>query len=136
MKNVAKLEDYELWKLSSHVTKFMLATLEKYPEEIQYPMDFRLREASIYITTNTAASFGSIDPRDKVWQLGKMRSSLYELKSIYKLMHDTKIVTLDPQVMVDINNISDIVTKEISDERLHIKDWYSEMSAPVKESVA
>ena len=130
MKNSIKLEDNEIWKLAHIISIHFLDILEKYKEDLYYPIDFKLREAAITIATTTAAAIGLIDPRDKIWNYGKARGNAFELKGMYKLLHATKVITIDPEIMLKLEVAVELLDIEIKIEYANLQKWFKDMGSP------
>ena len=129
MNDTIKLEDNPVWKLAHKISIYMLEILDKYKEDLYYPIDFKLRDAAVTIATTTAAAIGSIDPRDKIWSFGKARGNAFEIKGIYKILHDSKIITIVPEIMLHLDAVVELFDQEIKTEYGNLQKWYKDMGS-------
>lgn len=122
------LEDSKLWKKCCKIGEIMHAFLGSLPEDENYPMGYKCRQYSFDVSSCVAEAIGSIDPRDKVWQLGRARSVLFAAKDAYKQASQKNYIKLDPDFMVLVEEATVLIDEEIEACRKDIPRWYKEMS--------
>lgn len=126
----ARLEDSPIWKNIFEISKQVQEEYEALPDEDKFPYEFDLKNEAIACVKHAAEAAGSIDPRDQTWQLGLTRSRLFAVKSTLKLIYGYKLLDVNPELMVLIDNtvkLIDAETKKLPEE---IKQWQKAFELP------
>jgi hypothetical protein len=111
----AKLEDNTLWKQATKLSELFYGLLDEFPEEERYIAASKLRSLAFNLTVDIAESLGSITPNNRSYYMGLARRDVYGLKATYRLSGRQKLISLDPQVMVELDNVLGQVNAEIED---------------------
>jgi four helix bundle protein len=130
---MSSLDDSKLWKLAIGIAEEAYTRLDDFPEEEKWGLAAKLRGRSGDVTTHVAEALGSIDPRDTKWLLGKARSNLFAVKSIYQLAHKTGILPIIPESMVKIEAAAKEIDTLIGKAADDIPLWFKEMENPKKD---
>lgn len=129
---MSSLDDSKLWKLAIEIAEEAYARLDDFPEEEKWNLAAKLRGRSGDVVTHVAEALGSIDPRDTKWSLGKARSNLFAVKSIYQLAHKISMLSVVPESMLKIEAATKEIDKLIGKATDDIPLWFKEMESPAK----
>lgn len=127
-----KLEEYELWRLVSHIAEECYARLQDFPDD-DYAMKSKLQDRAFDVTSDVAEGFGSIDPRDASWYFGMARRSIFGIKNVLSLASKAGYIEVNPELMVEIERATTAIDAEIRKEIANIPAWYKEMDAKHKD---
>jgi hypothetical protein len=123
MKQVAKLEDSELWKAMYDLARDVFSSFDELPKEEDFQLKFALRSDCFTISSSSASAAGSINPAERLSHLSNVRSALFNMKSLFKtarLRYETKI---DPDIMLKIDKLVADIDKEVVEMDQQIHDW-------------
>lgn len=132
MSKVTKLEDSKLWQLASQIAEQCYGLLDDFPEEEKWGMQNKVRTRAFDLSSDIAEAIGSIDPRDIKWQLGLARRDLFGLKNALRLANKSGYTEVPPELMIQIDKISELIDKEIDDATKNIPLWFKEMEPPAR----
>lgn len=135
MKQITKLEDSKPWRKAIDIAVDAYATIEDLPKEEEWDMKVRLHQHAFGLTDELAAAYGSLDPRDRIWQLGKARSHLLAIKNAYILSYKSGQLPEKSEVIVLMNECVALIDEELADSDVAIQSWY-ELMREKKESAS
>jgi len=117
----------KLQGMLSKIGKSMYVCSEDIPEDEKWSIQSKLRTRSSDVISWTAEAVGSIDPRDIKWALGKARASLAVVEATYRHAADIGLITIDPEVMVWIEQSTKDIDNLIEQATKGIPVWFEEM---------
>jgi hypothetical protein len=112
-KDLKKLEDYELWREADSIAQRVLATFNQLAEEDRAHLKWKLRNRAFDITNDIAEACGTFLPKDVEYALSMTRRDVFSLKDAYRFAGRQHMLTIDPQVMVDIDNFVAKIDAEV-----------------------
>lgn len=124
------MDDSKLWQTASKVSDKSYELLSSLPEEEKWGLQSKIRARSFDVSSDVAEAIGSIDPRDTKWHLGMARRSLFGLKNALILASKAGYVDTDPELMHQINEITEMIEQEINNATDSIAVWFKEMNQP------
>lgn len=126
MSKPEKLEDNKLWQGASRISEAVDAMLGSFPEEERWGVESKLRQRSLEVTQGISEAAGAIDPSEVRYCLSGARRDLFGLKNALRIAYRRGYVKLDPQIMVDIDKLTDEIDKEVAVFPEKIKAWFEE----------
>lgn len=128
-----KLEDSPVWKNLFLISKKVQEEYEALPEDDKFPYEYDLKHEAIACLKYAAEAAGSIDPRDRTWQLGLTRSRLFSVKSTLKLIYGYRLLDVNPELMVLIDDTVKLIDAEAEELPVKIKEWQKAFDLPKRE---
>lgn len=125
-----RLEDSQIWKNIFELTKQVQGEYDALPEDDKFPYEYDLKSEAIACLKYAAEAAGSIDPRDRTWQLGLTRSRLFSVKSTLKLIYGYKLLDVNPELMVLIEDTVKLIDAESSVMPTQLKEWQKAFDLP------
>lgn len=127
MKQVTKLEDTELWKMVAKIATDAYEAVQMLPKEEEWDMKARLHQHAFMATNHVAEAYGSLDPRDAKWLLGKARGNLFGVRNAYALAYKTGELGEKAEMMVLINQAAKLIDSEPENMDADIQAWYESL---------
>lgn len=125
-RKLQKLEDSKLWSESQKVATYIYELVDQLPEEEKINLQYRLRARAFDVTSDIAEATGSINPKDTEYSMGLARRGVFAIKNAYKFLGTQKIIEVDPDFMLQLNNM-------LNEIDTHIKEAWNEIDSVQKE---
>jgi len=132
MKQIVKIEDSPLWKSASRITNAAYTKLDGFGDDEKWFTPSRLRQHASSLTDEVAMAAGSLDPRDVQHFLGHARKDLFGIKSVYKMAHDNKLIEIDPEQMVLIDELVRKIDDRLASVPAELKEYWASIEPPEK----
>lgn len=120
------IESAELMKHTENISVMAYDLMEQLPEEGAWDIESKLRYASVDIVTDIANACGSLDPRDSLYKLGHARGLLFEIMSTLKIAHRLRLLELQPELMLEIEQTIAVLDKEAARLPKAARQWLKE----------
>ena len=128
------IESAELMKHTENISVMAHDLMEQLPEEGAWDIESKLRYASVDIVTDIANACGSLDPRDSLYKLGHSRGLLFEIMSTLKIAHRLRLLDLQPELMLEIEQTIDLLDKEAARLPKAARQWLKEANPTTGEA--
>lgn len=125
-KQLIKLEDSDLWQHAQKVCKVMYELNDHLSEEERATLGYRLRGKAFDITADIAEAVGAIDYRDSEFPLSMARKAVFSLKNVYRFLGVQKIVSIDPDIMLSLDELVAKIDHEVTQAWEKIDAYESE----------
>lgn len=109
-----KLEEDDRWKRSNNLAETIYKILDDLPEEERYLSGSKMRSGAFNITSDFAEAVGSVHPGTRGYHLSLARRDLFSLKNAYRFAARKDFISLDPKIMVELDQLIDSVDKDIA----------------------
>lgn len=120
------VESAELMKHTENISFMAQNLIDQLPEDGAWDVENKLRYASIEIVTDIANACGSLNPRDSLYKLGHARGLLFEIMSTLKIAHRLRLLDLQPELMLEIDETITILDKEAARLPKMAQQWLKE----------
>ncbi len=120
------VESAELMKHTENISVIAHDLMDQLPEEGAWDIESKLRYASVDIVTDIANACGSLDPRDSLYKLGHARGLLFEIMSTLKIAHRLRLLELQPELMLEIEQTIAMLDKEAARLPKVARQWLKE----------
>ncbi len=128
----SKLEDSQVWNNIFEISKQVQGEYETLHDDDKFPYEYDLKNEAISCVKYAAEAAGSLDPRDRAWQLGLARSKLFAVKSTLKLIYGYKLLDVNPELMVLIDSTVKLIDTETKELPAQLKDWQKTFDMPAR----
>lgn len=108
-----KLEECEIWLKADSIVKDISALYHSLPEDDRINLKFSLYLRSFDLANDVAQACGTILPKDIEQNISFARRTLFGLRSAYKHLAQEGVIELEPEFMVKLNELNQLIDDEI-----------------------
>ena len=116
MKNEEKLTESSLWKEANAIAEYMYGRLEEFeqtPDE-KWNTERKIRNAANDVVFFIAQAVGNFLPDAAEYDWNNARKNLFALRTMYTFAHKQKFISLDPEIVVKIDQLLADIDTEIT----------------------
>lgn len=131
MPELVKLESSPVWKEANRIAEYMYKITANIPEEDRWQSPHKMRLAANDMIFNVALGLGNGAPSGQEFDWGYARKYVAGLKTMYRFWCRQGSVAIDPEIMVALDRLTDMIDAELKTayeraeklEQENLKPW-------------
>lgn len=118
-----KLEDNPMWKEACDLAEYVYGKLHELPEEEKWHTTSKLRSSANELMFYCSQALSNANPAGLEYDWGNTKRSAGSLKTMYRFAGRQGFIELEPEIMVRLNKLIELIDVEIEKSYKTTKEY-------------